>query len=122
MHVAYAPAPCRTIGGLAAVAYDDSVNEAPPQPADRLTYDLPETDRNRLQINAALTAIGMPPYPEDRPVIDHLAHLDRTGVETVVRWLRHAHHMSPGYDAAPRSQHRTATPVPSGADPRLTHW
>jgi hypothetical protein len=61
----------------------------PPNPAERLNLPLDPRDRRRLDLHAALTAAGIPPYPEDREAIDQLSALPRSVNDALQRWLRH---------------------------------
>ena len=54
-----------------------------------------EVDRNRLELHAVLTLAGVPPHPEDRRVIEHLAELGAVGVTTILRWLRQTGRAAP---------------------------
>ncbi|GAA1429480.1 hypothetical protein GCM10009601_44910 [Streptomyces thermospinosisporus] len=63
----------------------------PPNPADRVDFDLTidPRDRRRLELHAALTAAGIPPRPEDREAIDSLSTLPGSIIATIQRWLCH---------------------------------
>ncbi|GAA3497984.1 hypothetical protein GCM10019016_050870 [Streptomyces prasinosporus] len=62
---------------------------APPNPADRLDSAIAPRDRRRLDLQAALTAAGIPPRPEDREAIDSLSALSSGINTTIQRWLHH---------------------------------
>ncbi|MEV7558573.1 hypothetical protein [Streptomyces sp. NPDC089795] len=60
-----------------------------PGPASdpRLAWPLTHMDRRRLDLQAALTAIGVPPLPGDLESINILSSLDDTTHAAVVRWI-----------------------------------
>ncbi|MCX5309316.1 hypothetical protein OG304_38840 [Streptomyces sp. NBC_00160] len=60
-----------------------------PAPASdpRLARSLTPVDRRRLDLQAALTTIGVPPRPGDLESINILASLDDTTHATLVRWI-----------------------------------
>ncbi|MER5989823.1 MULTISPECIES: hypothetical protein [Streptomyces] len=62
---------------------------APPNPAERLDTSIAPRDRRRLELQAALTAAGIPPRPEDREAIDSLSALSGSVNTTIQRWLHH---------------------------------
>ncbi|MGW0877833.1 hypothetical protein ACWD3Z_46375 [Streptomyces sp. NPDC002740] len=62
---------------------------APPNPAERLSYNIDPRDRRRLDLHAALTTAGIPPRPEDRAAIDELSALPAGINATLQRWLLH---------------------------------
>ncbi|CAL9568981.1 hypothetical protein [Streptomyces sp. Tu 3180] len=62
---------------------------SPPNPADRLDIGIAPRDRRRLELQAALTAAGIPPRPEDREAIDSLSALSAGINTTIQRWLHH---------------------------------
>ncbi|MEV5997837.1 hypothetical protein AB0M25_00500 [Streptomyces griseomycini] len=62
---------------------------APPNPAHRLDVTIAPRDRRRLELQAALTAAGIPPRPGDREAIDSLSALSAGVNTTIQRWLHH---------------------------------
>ncbi|MGW8364884.1 hypothetical protein ACWGK1_30550 [Streptomyces wedmorensis] len=61
-----------------------------PGPAERASASLDPSDRRRLELHAALTAVGIAPAPGD---LDAIADLCRLGDSTLValrRWIGHA--------------------------------
>ncbi|WP_327182361.1 hypothetical protein [Streptomyces sp. NBC_01334] len=61
----------------------------PPNPAERLDLAIGPRDRRRIDLHAALTAAGIPPYPEDRDAIDQLSALSGSVNAALQRWLHH---------------------------------
>ncbi|MDR6980407.1 hypothetical protein J2X68_007147 [Streptomyces sp. 3330] len=61
----------------------------PPNPAERLSLSVAPRDRRRIDLHAALTAAGIPPYPEDRDAIDQLSALSGSVNAALQRWLHH---------------------------------
>ncbi|MFF3205904.1 hypothetical protein [Streptomyces sp. NPDC002962] len=61
----------------------------PPNPAERLELAIGPRDRRRIDLHAALTAAGIPPYPEDRDAIDQLSALSGSVNAALQRWLHH---------------------------------
>lgn len=61
----------------------------PPNPAERLDFAIGPRDRRRIDLHAALTAAGIPPYPEDRDAIDQLSALSGSVNAALQRWLHH---------------------------------
>lgn len=53
----------------------------------RLAWPLTPVDRRRLDLQAALTTIGVPPRPGDLESINILSSLDDTTHATLVRWI-----------------------------------
>ncbi|MFJ3516987.1 MULTISPECIES: hypothetical protein [unclassified Streptomyces] len=53
----------------------------------RLTRPLTPVDRRRLDLQAALTTVGIPPLPGDLESINILSSLDDTTHATLVRWI-----------------------------------
>ncbi|MCX4960148.1 hypothetical protein [Streptomyces virginiae] len=53
----------------------------------RLAWPLTPVDRRRLDLQAALTVIGVPPLPGDLESINILSSLDDTTHATLVRWI-----------------------------------
>ncbi|WP_405541097.1 hypothetical protein OG478_00585 [Streptomyces phaeochromogenes] len=60
-----------------------------PDPPHPFNYSLDPSDQRRLALHAALTAAGVPPTPEDRPVIDYLSALPADVNDVLLRWLHH---------------------------------
>ncbi|MFF1373515.1 hypothetical protein [Streptomyces virginiae] len=61
---------------------------APERASDpRLAWPLTPVDRRRLDLQAALTTIGVPPLPGDLESINILSSLDDTTHATLVRWI-----------------------------------
>jgi hypothetical protein len=62
----------------------------PPNPAERLSsLAIAPRDQRRIDLHAALTAAGIPPYPEDRDAIDQLSALSGSVNTALQRWLHH---------------------------------
>lgn len=61
----------------------------PPNPAHRLGLTIDPRDERRLDLHAALTAVGIPPHPEDRDAIDQLSALPASVNAALQRWLHH---------------------------------
>ncbi|MGW2781602.1 hypothetical protein ACWC3X_10155 [Streptomyces populi] len=61
----------------------------PPDPAQRLGCTLDPRDQRRLALHATLTAVGVPPMPEDRAAIDQISALPADVNEVLQRWLQH---------------------------------
>ncbi|MDQ1051720.1 hypothetical protein [Streptomyces sp. V4I2] len=61
----------------------------PPNPTERLSILIDPRDQRRLDLHAALTAAGIPPWPEDRDAIDQLSALPASINATLQRWLHH---------------------------------
>jgi hypothetical protein len=61
----------------------------PPDPAKRLNLTIDPRDQRRINLHAALTAAGIPPYPEDRDAIDQLSALSGSVNAALQRWLHH---------------------------------
>ncbi|MFI5795790.1 hypothetical protein [Streptomyces sp. NPDC051677] len=61
----------------------------PPNPAERLNLAIGPRDQRRIELHAALTAAGIPPYPEDRDAIDQLSALSGSVNAALQRWLHH---------------------------------
>ncbi|MFD3538464.1 hypothetical protein ACFWUQ_03060 [Streptomyces sp. NPDC058662] len=53
----------------------------------RLAWPLTPVDRRRLDLQAALTSIGVAPLPGDLESINILSSLDDTTHATLVRWI-----------------------------------
>lgn len=61
----------------------------PPNPLERLNTAITPRDQRRLDLNATLTAAGIPPRPGDREAIEQLSALPDSINATLQRWLHH---------------------------------
>ncbi|WP_327320290.1 hypothetical protein [Streptomyces sp. NBC_01235] len=61
----------------------------PPNPVKRLSLTIAPRDQRRIDLHAALTAAGIPPYPGDRDAIDQLSALSGSVNAALQRWLHH---------------------------------
>ncbi|MDG9709388.1 hypothetical protein [Streptomyces sp. DH10] len=61
----------------------------PPNPIERLKAAITPRDQRRLELNATLTAAGIPPCPGDREAIEQLSALPDGINATLQRWLHH---------------------------------
>ncbi|MFJ1567511.1 hypothetical protein [Streptomyces erythrochromogenes] len=57
----------------------------------RAASSLKPWDRRRLDLHAALTAVGVPPLPGDMAAIRTLSALDDTVNAALVRWITAGH-------------------------------
>ncbi|MFF9977985.1 hypothetical protein [Streptomyces erythrochromogenes] len=62
-----------------------------PASAPRPASYLKPWDRRRLELHAALTAVGVPPLPGDMAAIRTLSALDDTVNAALVRWITAGH-------------------------------
>ncbi|MFI7503986.1 hypothetical protein ACIBVL_37005 [Streptomyces sp. NPDC049687] len=61
----------------------------PPNPAERLGLTISPRDQRRIDLHAALTSAGIPPYPDDRDAIEQLSALSDNVNAALQRWLHH---------------------------------
>ncbi len=66
---------------------EESARAHRPTSDPRLTWSLEPSDRRRLDLHAALTAVGIPPLPGDLAAIHILSGLDDTTNAALVRWI-----------------------------------
>lgn len=92
-------------------------NTTPSAPSRRLSAQ----DTHRLELQAKLTELGVPPAPGDRTALTQLSALDHQLITTVLNWLSCA--ADPGQTTSRASPPARPVPTPERhEDPRLLSW
>ncbi|THA74343.1 hypothetical protein [Streptomyces sp. A0592] len=86
--MSYDPVPQEQFDRVTASPLGTPDPQADRQPSDaRPASSLKPWDRRRLELHAALTAVGVPPLPGDMAAIRTLSALDDTVNAALVRWI-----------------------------------
>ncbi|MFE7096672.1 hypothetical protein [Streptomyces erythrochromogenes] len=90
--MSYDAVPQEQSGGAGLSPLGTADPQADRQPSgSRPALSLKPWDRRRLDLHAALTAVGVPPLPGDMAAIRTLSALDDTVNAALVRWITAGH-------------------------------